>query len=58
MPVLILPLFSTLIVGLAMVFVIGPPMKVVNTALTNWLKGMQTGQRRRARTDPGGDDGL
>src|SRR5512136_123127 len=43
MPVLILPLLSTLIVGLAMVYVIGPPMKVVNDAMTNWLKGMQTG---------------
>jgi len=42
-PVLILPLLSTLIVGLAMVYLIGPPMKVVNDAMTNWLKGMQTG---------------
>lgn len=43
MPVLILPLLSTLIVGLAMVYLIGPPMKVVNDAMTSWLKGMQTG---------------
>ena len=43
MPVLVLPLLSTLIVGLAMVYLIGPPMKVVNDAMTNWLKGMQTG---------------
>jgi PTS system fructose-specific IIC component len=42
-PVLILPLLSTLVVGLAMVYVIGPPMKVVNTGMANWLKGMQTG---------------
>jgi len=42
-PVLILPLLSTLIVGLAMIYLIGPPMKVVNEALTAWLKGMQTG---------------
>ncbi len=42
-PVLILPLLSTLIVGLAMVYLIGPPMKVVNDAMTTWLKGMQTG---------------
>lgn len=41
-PVLILPVLSTLIVGLAMIFVVGPPMKVVLTALTDWLKGMQT----------------
>jgi fructose PTS system EIIBC or EIIC component len=43
MPVLILPLLSTLIVGLAMVFLIGPPMKVVNDAMTAFLKGTQTG---------------
>ena len=43
MPVLILPLFSTLIVGLAMVYLIGPPMKWINDGLTNFLKGMQTG---------------
>lgn len=43
MPVLILPLLSTLVVGLAMVYLIGPPMKIVNDAMTNWLKGMQTG---------------
>ncbi|HVN55228.1 MAG TPA: PTS fructose-like transporter subunit IIB [Anaerolineaceae bacterium] len=42
-PVLILPLLSTLVVGLAMIFVVGPPMKVVNTAMVDWLKGMQTG---------------
>ncbi len=42
-PVLILPLLSTLIIGLAMIYLIGPPMKVVNTGLTTWLKGMQTG---------------
>ena len=43
MPVLILPLLSTAVVGLAMIFVIGPPMTWVNNALTNALKGMQTG---------------
>ena len=42
-PVLILPLLSTLIVGLGMIYLIGPPMKVVNDAMTNWLKGMQAG---------------
>ena len=42
-PVLILPLLSTLVVGLAMVYLIGPPMKVVNDAMTAWLTGMQTG---------------
>lgn len=43
MPVLILPLLSTLIVGLSMVYLIGPPMKVVNDAMTNFLKNMQSG---------------
>src|SRR5512136_180605 len=42
MPVLILPVLSTLIVGLAMIYLIGPPMKAALDALTAWLKGMQT----------------
>jgi PTS system fructose-specific IIC component len=42
-PVLILPLLSTLIVGLGMIYLIGPPMKVINDGMVNWLKGMQTG---------------
>jgi PTS system fructose-specific IIC component len=41
-PVLILPFLSTLIVGLLMIYVVGPPVKVALTALTDWLKGMQT----------------
>lgn len=40
MPILVLPVLSTLIVGLLMVFVIGTPMKTIMTALTGWLKGM------------------
>ena len=43
MPVLIIPVFSTLIVGLTMVFVIGEPMKVINTAMTDYLKSMSGG---------------
>jgi fructose PTS system EIIBC or EIIC component len=43
MPVLILPLLSTLIVGLSLIYVIGPPMKIINEAMTNWLMGLQTG---------------
>ncbi|HET9920189.1 MAG TPA: PTS fructose-like transporter subunit IIB [Ktedonobacteraceae bacterium] len=42
MPVLILPVLGVGIVGLLMVFVIGPPVHLINTALTNWLSGMQT----------------
>jgi PTS system fructose-specific IIC component len=42
-PVLILPVLSTLITGLAMIFIIGPPMRIVNNAMTAWLTSMQTG---------------
>jgi PTS system fructose-specific IIC component len=42
-PVLILPVLSVLVVGLAMIYLIGPPMKAVNDGLTNFLRGMQTG---------------
>ncbi|SHJ36312.1 PTS system D-fructose-specific IIB component (F1P-forming), Frc family (TC 4.A.2.1.1)/PTS system D-fructose-specific IIC component (F1P-forming), Frc family (TC 4.A.2.1.1) [Malonomonas rubra DSM 5091] len=41
-PVLILPFLSTLIVGLLMIYVIGPPVNVVLTAMTDWLQGMQS----------------
>ncbi len=41
MPVLILPFLSSLVVGLLMIYVIGPPVKIALTALTEWLKGMQ-----------------
>ena len=40
-PVLILPLLSTLIVGLIMIYVVGPPVTAVLNALTAWLNGMQ-----------------
>lgn len=40
-PVLILPLLSTLVVGLVMIFVIGPPVTAILNALTAWLNGMQ-----------------
>jgi PTS system fructose-specific IIC component len=40
-PVLILPLLSTLIIGLAMIFVVGVPVKIVLGWLTTWLAGMQ-----------------
>jgi PTS system fructose-specific IIC component len=42
-PVLILPLISTLVVGLLMIFVIGPPVKVALNALETWLAGLQQG---------------
>jgi PTS system fructose-specific IIC component len=40
-PVLILPLLSTLAVGLIMIFLVGPPVKILLVGLTNWLTGMQ-----------------
>lgn len=40
MPVLVLPVFSTLITGLAMIYVIGTPVAAINTALNNWLSSM------------------
>ena len=39
-PVLILPLLSTLVVGLAMIYVIGKPATAIMTGLTDFLKGM------------------
>jgi len=42
-PVLILPLISTLVVGLLMIFVIGPPVKVAMNGLESWLAGLQQG---------------
>lgn len=40
-PVLILPFLSSIIVGLAMIYVIAPPVQVILSALTTWLQGMQ-----------------
>jgi len=42
MPVLILPVLGVLIVGLLMIFVIGPPVHLINVGLTNWLTGLGT----------------
>lgn len=40
MPVVVIPLFASLVVGLVMFFLIGRPLAWVNTSLTNWLTGM------------------
>jgi PTS system fructose-specific IIC component len=40
-PVLILPFLSSLIIGLLMIYLVGPPVKIVLTALTDWLNGLQ-----------------
>ncbi len=42
MPVLILPVLGSLIVGLLMFYVVGVPVHAANVALTNWLKGIQS----------------
>lgn len=39
-PILILPLLSSLIVGLLMIYVIGVPVKGIMTILTAWLQGL------------------
>jgi PTS system fructose-specific IIC component len=41
MPVLVLPLLSSLIVGLLMIYVVGTPVHLLNQALINGLKGLQ-----------------
>jgi fructose PTS system EIIBC or EIIC component len=41
MPVLILPVLGSLIVGLLMFYVIGVPVHAINVALTNWLQTLQ-----------------
>ncbi|QAV33197.1 PTS system D-fructose-specific IIB component (F1P-forming), Frc family /PTS system D-fructose-specific IIC component (F1P-forming), Frc family [Fervidobacterium changbaicum] len=43
MPVLILPVLSTLIIGLGMIYLIGEPVAALNNAVTEWLKGMSSG---------------
>ncbi len=40
MPVLVLPVLSSLIVGLIMIFVLGGPVKLINDAMLAWLDGM------------------
>ncbi|MCB2295547.1 fructose-specific PTS transporter subunit EIIC [Clostridium algoriphilum] len=40
MPVLILPVLSTLIVGLIMVFVIGKPVSAINIGMSAWLTNL------------------
>ncbi|MGJ5668709.1 fructose-specific PTS transporter subunit EIIC [Rhodococcus aetherivorans] len=40
MPVVIIPLFATLIVGALMFLVLGKPLAAITTGLTNWLNGL------------------
>ncbi|WP_459501910.1 fructose-specific PTS transporter subunit EIIC [Bacillus sp. C1] len=41
MPIIIIPVFASLLVGLAFVFIIGAPVAQVFESLTAWLAGMQ-----------------
>jgi fructose PTS system EIIBC or EIIC component len=40
MPVVVIPLFASLVVGLSMFLLLGRPLAWVTTSLTNWLNGM------------------
>lgn len=40
MPILIIPVFSSLIVGLIMIYVVGNPISALNGVLTNWLNNL------------------
>jgi PTS system fructose-specific IIC component len=43
MPVLVIPLFATAIVGLLMIYVVGGPVAWLNTAMSNFLNNIGTG---------------
>lgn len=43
MPVVVIPLFATLVVGALMFMVLGRPLASVTTGLTNWLGGLSGG---------------
>ncbi|HEU0235860.1 MAG TPA: fructose-specific PTS transporter subunit EIIC [Candidatus Limnocylindrales bacterium] len=43
MPVLVVPLISTAVVGLAMIYVIGEPVQFINARLTEFLQGLSGG---------------
>jgi fructose PTS system EIIBC or EIIC component len=40
MPVVIIPLFASLVVGLLMFMLLGRPLAAITSGLTNWLSGM------------------
>lgn len=41
-PILIIPLISSLIVGLIMIYLIGEPVAQIMAALTSWLEAIET----------------
>lgn len=40
MPVIVIPLLATALVGVVMLQILGPPMADINTGLTDWLNGL------------------
>ncbi len=40
MPVVVIPLLSTLVIGILMFVVLGPPLAALTTGLNNWLNGL------------------
>jgi len=40
-PVLLLPLISSLVIGLSMIYLIGPPVKMIMDGMSTWLNNMQ-----------------
>ncbi|MDI3316137.1 MAG: fructose-specific PTS transporter subunit EIIC [Bacillota bacterium] len=42
-PILIVPLLSSLVVGLAMIYVVGVPVRAAMDGLTHWLRTLSTG---------------
>jgi PTS system fructose-specific IIC component len=45
MPVVVIPLLSTLVVGVLMFVVLGPPLAALTAGLTNWLNGLSGANR-------------
>jgi PTS system fructose-specific IIC component len=43
MPVVVIPLLSTLVTAGATILIIGPPMAKINSALSSWLSGLNAG---------------
>ena len=44
MPVIVIPVLASLVVGFIMVLLVGGPVKALNTSLTSWLGGFDTTQ--------------
>ena len=58
MPVVIIPLCATLIVGLLMFMVLGRPLAAITSGLTDWLNGLTGTLGDPAGRHPGPDDVL